>query len=60
MRLLPGDPFTGGKAVPQETMDALYEKYGLDKPLWEQYFIYMGKVFQGDLGSSLKLSLIHI
>ena len=35
-------------------MDALYEKYGLDKPLWEQYFIYMGKVFQGDLGSSLK------
>ncbi len=54
MRLLPGDPFTGGKAVPQETMDALYAKYGLDKPLWEQYFIYLGKVLQGDLGSSLK------
>lgn len=54
MRLLPGDPFTGGKAVPQETMDALYAKYGLDKPLWQQYFIYIGKVLQGDLGSSLK------
>lgn len=54
MRLLPGDPFTGGKAVPQETMDALYAKYGLDKPLWEQYLIYVGKIFQGDLGSSLK------
>ena len=54
MRLLPGNPFTGGKAVPQETMDALYQKYGLDKPLWQQYFIYMGKVLQGDLGSSLK------
>ena len=35
-------------------MDALYAKYGLDKPLWEQYFIYLGKVLQGDLGSSLK------
>ena len=54
MRLLPGDPFTGGKAVPQETMDALYAKYVLDKPLWEQYFIYLGKVLQWDLGSSLK------
>ena len=54
MRLLPGDPFTGGKAVPEETMAALEAKYGLDKPLWQQYFIYMGRVLQGDLGSSLK------
>ena len=54
MRLLPGDPFTGGKAVPEETMAALEAKYGRDKPLWQQYFIYMGRVLQGDLGSSLK------
>ena len=54
MRLLPGDPFTGGKAVPPETMEALRAKYGLDKPLWEQYLIYVGNILQGDLGSSLK------
>ena len=51
MRLLPGDPFTGGKAVPEETMAALEAKYGLDKPLWQQYFIYMGRVrFRGIWG----------
>jgi oligopeptide transport system permease protein len=32
MRMLPGDPFIGQKALPQETIDALNAKYGLDKP----------------------------
>ncbi len=54
MRLLPGDPFTGGKAIPEEAKAALFEKYGLNKPLWEQYIIYFARIFQGDLGSSLR------
>ena len=35
-------------------MEALYAKYGLDKPVWMQYFIYLGNVLHGDLGISLQ------
>ena len=41
MQLLPGDPFTGEKQLPAAQMEALYAKYGLDKPVWQQFFIYM-------------------
>ena len=41
-QLLPGDPFVGEKNLPEATMEALYAKYGLDKPVWMQYFIYLG------------------
>lgn len=53
MQLLPGDPFTGDKQLPAAQMEALYAKYGLDKPVWQQFFIYIGNVVQGDLGISL-------
>lgn len=53
MRLLPGDPFIGQKAIPETTMKALNEKYGLDKPMLQQLFIYIGNVFRGDLGISI-------
>lgn len=53
MRLLPGDPFIGQKAIPETTMKALNEKYGLDKPVFQQLLIYMGNVFRGDLGLSI-------
>ncbi len=53
-RLLPGDPFTGDKQLrAQATMDALYAKYGLDKPVWMQYLMYLGNCLHGDLGISL-------
>ena len=41
-QLLPGGPFTGDKNLPEATMEALYAKYGLDKPLALQYLIYLG------------------
>ena len=53
-QLLPGDPFIGEKNLPEVTMQALYAKYGLDKPLWMQYFIYLGNCLHGDLGVSLQ------
>ena len=53
-RLLPGDPFIGDKQLPQATMDALYAKYGLDKPVWVQYLMYLGNCLHGDLGLSLQ------
>jgi oligopeptide transport system permease protein len=53
MQLLPGDPFTGQKNIPADVMASMKAKYGLDKPVWQQYFIYIGNCLHGDLGISL-------
>ncbi|MFV0342834.1 MAG: ABC transporter permease [Anaerocolumna sp.] len=53
MRLLPGDPFIGEKAVPETTLKALNEKYGLDKPMLVQFTMYVTNIFKGDLGLSM-------
>ena len=50
-KALPGTPFADDKLTP-EIRAQLFEKYGLDEPLYIQYFKYMGNVVQGDLGSS--------
>jgi peptide/nickel transport system permease protein len=42
-----------GSAVDQAQIDALRDQYGLDQPMYIQYFKWMGKVVQGDLGVSL-------
>ena len=41
-----------GADVSTEVLDALREEWGLDKPIWKQYLIYIGNIFQGDLGKS--------
>jgi ABC-type dipeptide/oligopeptide/nickel transport system permease component len=38
--------------APLETQLKLREKFGLDKPIWQQYFIYLKNLSQGDLGTS--------
>lgn len=53
MRLLPGDPFIGEKKIPEATLNALNAKYGLDKPMWQQFFIYVGNALKGDFGTSM-------
>ncbi len=53
MHLLPGDPFVGKKNLRPEVYAAVTEKYGLDKPIMEQYGIYLSNVAQGDLGNSI-------
>lgn len=53
MRLMPGDPFVGQKAIPESVHQALREKYDLDKPMAVQYLKYITNVFRGDLGESL-------
>ncbi|MEP6680556.1 MAG: ABC transporter permease, partial [Chloroflexota bacterium] len=55
IHLLPGDPtraILGQHATP-ETTARLREALNLDKPLWEQYVLYMGDLLRGDLGRSL-------
>ena len=54
MKLVPGSPFASEKAN-ELAQQALNEKYGLDKPILEQYKIYLGQLLSGDLGISYKL-----
>ena len=55
MRAVPGGPFLGEKALTQEAMDALQAKYGLDKPLPQQYLTYLKDIVTRlDFGPSLK------
>jgi oligopeptide transport system permease protein len=50
-KMLPGTPFADEKLTPQ-IREVLFEKYGLDEPLYVQYAKYMLNVAQGDLGNS--------
>jgi oligopeptide transport system permease protein len=50
-KALPGDPFSNPK-LSARVRAQLYEKYGLDQPLYVQYAKYMANVAQGDLGVS--------
>lgn len=54
MRLAPGSPFTSEKAYPPEVMANIEAKYNLDKPVSEQYLIYLKNLAQGDFGPSFK------
>ncbi len=55
MHAVPGGPFMGEKAITPAAQAALEAKYGLDKPLMEQYFTYLKDVvFHFDFGPSLK------
>ncbi|MDX6573715.1 MAG: peptide/nickel transport system permease protein [Gaiellales bacterium] len=55
VHLIPGDPartMLGVHATPQGVAQ-LHKQWGLDKPLWEQYTTYLGKLLHGDMGTSL-------
>ena len=54
MHAVPGGPFIGEKAVSEAAQKALEAKYGLDKPLSEQYFTYLRDALRFDFGPSLK------
>ncbi|MEM7024098.1 MAG: ABC transporter permease, partial [Pseudomonadota bacterium] len=54
IHLIPGDPAAVmlGDMADTEEIEALREKMGLNRPLWEQYLIWVSGVVQGDLGTS--------
>jgi oligopeptide transport system permease protein len=54
MRAAPGGPFDSERRLPPEIEQNLKAAYNLDKPLVQQYLIYLGKAVQGDLGPSFK------
>jgi peptide/nickel transport system permease protein len=55
LRILPGDPIValyGGRAPP-DVVAAARARYGLDKPYWDQFAIYIQQIFTGNFGTSL-------
>ncbi|MFQ3176108.1 MAG: oligopeptide transport system permease protein [Psychromonas sp.] len=54
MRFAPGSPFSSERTLPPQIMENINAKYGLDKPVMEQYTTYLTNVVQGDLGPSFK------
>ncbi len=54
MNMVPGGPFLSEKAVTPQAQAAMEAKYGMDKPLYVQYFNYMKGLLTGDLGISIK------
>ncbi|WP_108650050.1 oligopeptide ABC transporter permease OppB [Dongshaea marina] len=54
MRLAPGNPFSSERALPPAIMHNIEAKYGLDKPMYQQYFNYLGGLLKGDFGPSFK------
>ena len=54
LRLAPGGPFDSEKSVTPEIRKNLETYYGLNKPLYRQYYDYLANVVKGDLGPSFK------
>lgn len=55
IRLIPGDAANviAGEKAKAEEVEAIREQLGLNKPVVEQYFAYMGQLFRGNLGKSI-------
>lgn len=58
-RVIPGDPCKAalGEKATAAVCDRFIREKGLDRPIQEQLFIYVGEVLQGDFGNSIRLSL---
>ena len=52
--VMPGDPvraLAGQNPLPDSVVQAMIQRNNLDKPLWEQYTLYLTGLFRGDLGT---------
>ena len=54
MNAIPGGPFDGEKALSPEVKEALEKIFNLDKPVGEQFVLYMKNLAHGDFGVSAK------
>ncbi len=56
IRMLPGDPvllMAGERGMSEERHAEMMKQFGFDRPIYEQYFSYIGDLVQGDLGTSI-------
>lgn len=61
VHLIPGDPIlimAGERGLSPERHAELMSQFGLDKPLYSQYFDYLINIFHGDLGVSFKSQIL--
>jgi peptide/nickel transport system permease protein len=56
-RLMPGDPMAAyiSETLSEESRQSIRAQFGLDRPLWQQYLIYLGNLCRGELGMSFFL-----
>jgi oligopeptide transport system permease protein len=54
IRAAPGSFYSEERALPPAIEANIKEKYGLDKPLYQQYFMMLGNIVRGDFGDSLR------
>ncbi|GHV25944.1 oligopeptide transport system permease protein OppB [Clostridia bacterium] len=59
VKLIPGSPFTSEK-MQAGNKEAIYAYYGLDKPVYVQYFVYLVNLLHGDLGTSYKIRSVSV
>jgi oligopeptide transport system permease protein len=53
MKIVPGNPFLSEK-MPVRIRESLMTYYGLNKPIWEQYLVYLNNLIHFNLGTSMK------
>ena len=58
LRIIPGNPVTTmlGEHVNERVIEKITREWGLDEPLYVQFFKYVGGVLRGDFGTSYKLN----
>jgi ABC-type dipeptide/oligopeptide/nickel transport system permease component len=56
VHIMPGDParIIAGETASEEDVERVRVAQGFDKPLYEQYLIYMGNILRGDMGTSVR------
>ena len=58
IHLVPGDPvqimFAQSQSTTPEQLEQIRHQLGLDRPIYEQYLIYMGRILQGDFGNTIR------
>ena len=60
LRLAPGGPFDGERALPPTVLANLRAHYNLDQPLVVQYFLYIWRLLHGDLGPSMVIDGFNV
>ena len=56
MKLLPGTPLTNQAKLSKSQIALIYKQYGLDKPVWQQYVLYLAGAVKGNFGTSFQFS----
>lgn len=56
LHITPGDPavIIAGEGAPEQTINNIREKLGLNDPIYVQYFKFLSNILQGDLGNSIR------